>query len=232
MVVVTTRSRTRDEGRDRCSVVAAATSLRERKRDETRRSLSAAAYAIVRDDGVEALTAEAVADRAGVSRRTFFNYFPSVDSVLTASIAEFFDSMTERLDARPADEDVLDAALAVITDANDLELLERIAVIARAAEASPHARGLVLVELHTWLDAFEGWLRGRLPDGADDLLVAVTASTLVGAAEGAFRVWARTSTAPDARPVDLRSALTRSLDLLRTGLDSLRTGSAAASARS
>ena len=223
-----TLRRTRPDEGERCSVVAAATSLRDRKRDETRRSLAAAAYGIVRDEGVEALTAESVADRAGVSRRTFFNYFPSVDSVLTASIAEFFDSIGDRLEARPADEDVLDSALAVISNPSDVELLERIAVIARAAEVSTHARGLCLVELHEWLDWLEGWLRGRLPEGTDDLVIATTASTLVGAAEAAFRVWARAAATPGADPLDLRSTVTTALDLLRTGLDPQRTGRVAA----
>ncbi len=218
------------DGGDRCSVVAAASSLRDRKRDETRRSLSAAAYGIVRDEGVESLTAEAVADRAGVSRRTFFNYFPSVDSVLTASIAEFFDSIGDRLDARPADEDVLDSALAVISNPSDADLLERIAVIARAAEVSAHARGLCLVELYAWLEWLEGWLRARLPAGTDDLVVATTASTLVGAAEAGFRVWARAAATPGAEPLDLRATLSTALDLLRAGLDPHRTGSVAARA--
>ena len=230
---MTTRSRSTDGGRDRCAVVTAASSLRDRKRDETRRSLAAAAYGIVRDEGVEALTAEAVADRAGVSRRTFFNYFPSVDSVLTASIAQFFDSVTERLDARPQDEDVLDTALACLTDTTDTELLERIAVIARAAEGSTHARGLVLVEMHAWLEDLEDWLRGRLPEGTDELVIATTASIAVGAAEGAFRVWARAAADPDAAPVDLTEALAASLAIARHGLDRQgsdphRAGSAAA----
>ncbi|MFQ6171146.1 TetR family transcriptional regulator [Oryzobacter sp. R7] len=227
---MTIRPRSRDTGRDRCAVVSAATSLRDRKRDETRRSLADAAYAIVRDEGVEALTAEAVADRAGVSRRTFFNYFPSVDSVLTASLAQFFDSVTERLHARPADEDVLDTALACLTDSSDTELLERIAVIARAAEVSTHARGLVLVEMHAWLDELEEWLRGRLPEGTSDLVVSTTASIAVGAAEGAFRVWARATADPTAEPVDLGEAVATSLAIARTGLGSARphrTGSAA-----
>ncbi len=107
-------------------------SLRTRKRAETRSALVQAAYAIVRDDGFEGLTAEAVADRAGVSRRTFFNYFPSVESVLTASVTEFFASVGDRLEARPVDEDVLDSALAVVTDPGDGDLLERIGVLAAA----------------------------------------------------------------------------------------------------
>ncbi len=224
---MSTRSRTTALDGDRSSVVAAASSLRDRKRDETRRSLAAAAYGIVRDEGVDALTAEAVADRAGVSRRTFFNYFPSVDSVLTASIAEFFDSIGARLAARPVDEDVLDSAVAVITDPSDVDLLERIAVIARAAEVSTHARGLCLVELNAWLeDGLEHWLRDRMPVGTDDLRIATTASTLVGAAEAAFRVWARAAAAGVEAPV-LRDVLASALDLVRTGLDPHRTGSAA-----
>ncbi|GAA4399408.1 mycofactocin system transcriptional regulator [Fodinibacter luteus] len=198
-------------------------SLRSRKRAETHSMLAGAAYSLVRDVGFDAVTAEAVADRAGVSRRTFFNYFPSVESVLTASIAEFFVSVGERLEARPAGEDVLDSALAVVSDPGDVELVERIAVIAAAGESSPHARGLILVEVHAWLDWLEDWLRQRLPPGSGDLFVATYASTLVGAAEAAFRVWARG--ARDGGAADhpsLRAALAVTLGHLRTGLDSGR----------
>jgi len=197
-------------------------SLRARKREDTRRALVDAAYAVVRDVGFGDLTAEGVADRAGVSRRTFFNYFPSVESVLTASVTEFFASVGERLEARPVDEDVLDSALAVVTDPGDADLVERIAVLAAAGEASPHARGLILVELHTWLDWLEGWLRGRLPAGSSDLLVATYASTLVASAEAAWRVWARGAATGtergDAPPASLRASFATTLRLLRTGL--------------
>jgi AcrR family transcriptional regulator len=191
--------------------------LRTRKRVRTERELAEAAYSVVRDVGFDAVTADAVAERAGVSRRTFFNYYPSVETVFTASVAEFFVSVGERLDARPLDEDVLDSALAVVTDAGDSELVERIAVLATAGESSAHARGLILVELHSWLDWLEGWLRGRLAPGTDDLLVATYASTLVGTAEAAFRVWAR---AP--QPLSLRAVLADALGHLRTGLDPAR----------
>ena len=166
-------------------------SLRARKREETRCALTDAAYALVRDGGLADLTAEAVADRAGVSRRTFFNYFPSVESVLTATIAEFFASVGERLEARPVDEDVFDSALAVVADTGDDQLVERIAVLAAAGDASPHARGLILVELQAWIEWLEGWLRRRLPAGTPDLLVAAHASAMCAGAEASFRVWAR-----------------------------------------
>ena len=206
-------------------------SLRSRKREGTRRALTEAAYDLVRETGFVGLTAEAVADRAGVSRRTFFNYFPSVESVLTASVTEFFTSIGECLSARPADEDVLDSALAVLADPADDTLTERIAVLAAAGEASPQARGLILVELHSWLDWLEGWLRGRLPAGTTDLVVATYASTMSGAAEAAFRVWARAMSThePDAVVPSLRDNLTTVLGQLRAGLDPARAAGSAAS---
>ncbi len=191
----------------------AGSGLRASKRERTARDLAEAAYAVVRDVGFDAVTADAVADRAGVSRRTFFNYYPSVESVFTASVAAFFDSVGERLDARPADEDVLDSAVAVITDPGDVELLQRIGVLSAAGESSPHARGLILVEAHAWLDWLEEWLRRRLPPGTDALLVATYAATMLGAAEAAFRVWATSPTG------ELSVTVARALTHLRTGLD-------------
>ena len=199
-------------------------SLRTRKREDTRRSLTEAAYALVRDSGFEGVAAEAVADRAGVSRRTFFNYFPSVESVLTASVTEFFSLIGACLEARPLDEDVLDSALAVITDPGDDTLVERIAVLAAAGDASPHARGLILVEMHTWLDWLEGWLRGRLPEGSSDLLVSTYASTLAAAAEASFRVWARSvgTAGPHDHVPSVQDNLAATITQLRVGLDQTR----------
>jgi len=57
--------------------------LRERKKRETREALVDAAQALVVAGGLDHLTVEAISERAGVSARTFFNYFESkVDAVL------------------------------------------------------------------------------------------------------------------------------------------------------
>ncbi|WP_445169079.1 TetR/AcrR family transcriptional regulator [Mycolicibacterium sp. Dal123E01] len=49
--------------------------LRERKKAETRRALSDAALQLVFERGMDNVTREAIAERAGVSLRTFNNYF-------------------------------------------------------------------------------------------------------------------------------------------------------------
>jgi AcrR family transcriptional regulator len=53
----------------------AALSLRERKKLDTRKALSDAALALAFENGLENVTREDIAERAGVSLRTFSNYF-------------------------------------------------------------------------------------------------------------------------------------------------------------
>lgn len=56
--------------------------LRERKKHARREALIDAAHALVDEHGLEAVTVEAVCRRAGVSARTFFNYFQSKDDAV------------------------------------------------------------------------------------------------------------------------------------------------------
>ncbi|GAC78809.1 TetR/AcrR family transcriptional regulator [Gordonia malaquae] len=74
--------------------------LRERQRAETLQRIHDAAIDLVRDEGFTAATVANIADRAGVSRRTFFNYFPTKeDAVLGAGPATVpFEALDGLLD--------------------------------------------------------------------------------------------------------------------------------------
>ncbi|MBO0703496.1 MAG: TetR/AcrR family transcriptional regulator, partial [Candidatus Dormibacteraeota bacterium] len=61
---------------------ARVTPLRELHRQDTRRHIVAAARDLFQTGGYTSTTMEAVAERAGVSRATLFNYFPSKQSLL------------------------------------------------------------------------------------------------------------------------------------------------------
>ncbi|MGI5500334.1 TetR/AcrR family transcriptional regulator [Lentzea sp. CA-135723] len=61
------------------------TTRREHKKAVTRRSLAGAALRLAMEHGLDGVTVEDIADAAGVSRRTFSNYFTSKeDAVLDA----------------------------------------------------------------------------------------------------------------------------------------------------
>ena len=51
--------------------------LRERKRRATRTAITSAARALTSEKGLNGYTVEEVCEAAGISRRTFFNYFPA-----------------------------------------------------------------------------------------------------------------------------------------------------------
>jgi AcrR family transcriptional regulator len=56
--------------------------LRERHRSDTWRAIRVAAGELVTENGLSGTTVEAIASQAGVSRRTFFNYFQSKEDAV------------------------------------------------------------------------------------------------------------------------------------------------------
>lgn len=62
--------------------VSAVHGLRERKKRATRQALGEAALRLAGDRGLEHLTVEDISDAAGVSTRTFFNYFSGKEEAI------------------------------------------------------------------------------------------------------------------------------------------------------
>lgn len=71
--------------------------LRETKKARTRASLARAALLLVAEDGLQATTVEAIAARAEVSPRTFFNYFDSKDDAVVHLSTDRFRRLLSRL---------------------------------------------------------------------------------------------------------------------------------------
>ena len=83
---------------------AAEVSLRERKKDDTRRALIDIAYRLTLDRGFDGFTIAEVADAAGVSRRTFSNYFTSkAECVLAWNDVQGEQAIAALRDADPAE---------------------------------------------------------------------------------------------------------------------------------
>ncbi|WP_019633002.1 TetR/AcrR family transcriptional regulator [Actinomadura atramentaria] len=94
----------------------AAPGLRERKKAATRQALHEAAMRLTIDHGLDHVTVEAIADAAGVSRRTFSNYFEGKEDALLYGDAEWRRRVVEALAARPADERGWPALRATVRD--------------------------------------------------------------------------------------------------------------------
>ncbi|OFI37777.1 TetR family transcriptional regulator [Arthrobacter sp. SW1] len=77
--------------------------LRERKRAATRKAITAVARSLTASRGLNGYTVEEVCEEAGISRRTFFNYFHSKEDAVVGSFSdELPQDALEAFTANPA----------------------------------------------------------------------------------------------------------------------------------
>jgi AcrR family transcriptional regulator len=178
---------------------------RERKKRATREAISTAALRLAREHGLENVRVDDIADAAGVSPRTYNNYFSSREQAIMAALAaEPGLRIGAALRARPADEPLERAvvaavveqftgagepdrdSLALITSAPALqaEFLDTIAAIERPLALSIAARtGATAAGCETGPDTD--------PDGNVELGAEVLAAAVSAAARVAAERWLR-----------------------------------------
>jgi AcrR family transcriptional regulator len=88
--------------------------LRERKKAETRDALASAALRLADEIGPDRVTVDEIASAAGVSSRTFFNYFASKEDAIVGSTESSTARVVQELVSRPAAELPIDALRAAV----------------------------------------------------------------------------------------------------------------------
>lgn len=82
--------------------------LRERKKRDTRLRIHSCALALVEERGLGQVTTDEIAEAAGISSRTFFNYFATKDASVLGSDPELGDELSTTIRNQPADATPLD----------------------------------------------------------------------------------------------------------------------------
>ncbi len=98
--------------------------LRERKKLDTRRALSDAALTLAFERGLENVTREDIANLAGVSLRTFTNYFAGKHDALAYRQQERMRRSIDLLRSRPADEPLWTAITESVVNPLDVDMSE------------------------------------------------------------------------------------------------------------
>jgi AcrR family transcriptional regulator len=165
------------------------TGLRERKRVETRARITAEALKLFVARGFEATTLDAIAEAAGISRRTFFHYFESKEDLafawLDGSVADIVAAVGREKKDQPL---LAIAANAIIACATPFSRDEAFA-LARLVQETPALRdrsqtkyGRLEVLLADALTERKGLRQG-------DLKARLAAMTAVGAMRVASQRW-------------------------------------------
>lgn len=158
--------------------------LRERKKQQTRDALHLAAVDLVEQRGLGAVTTDEIAERAEVSARTFFNYFPTKEAAVVGLDEHHASASAAALAARPLDEPPAASVRAVLVEralkvTGDQTLWARRVALARRHPELTHA-------MTAWSAGAERALAAALAerlgvDASDPrpaLLVAVTGTVI------------------------------------------------------
>jgi AcrR family transcriptional regulator len=190
--------------------------LRERKKAETRQALMTAAVRLAEELGPDLVTVEAIAEAAGVSPRTFFNYFRSKEDAIVGVNPTETSELLEDLAARPEGEAPLDALRAMAlaaaarleAKADDMMVRHRLTqahpslAMRRAARFSEVERALAeVIARRTGLDVER------------DPYPMLAASTALSAIRVAMSAWQERD-----RPGPLADLLDETFTLLARGL--------------
>jgi AcrR family transcriptional regulator len=150
--------------------------------------LAEAALALYLEQGYEATTVAEIAQRAGVTERTFFRHFPDKREVLFAGSPSFVESIVTAAAAAPANASALEVVgLAFVPVATHLEGIRDFARRRHAViGATPELYERDLAKLDQVATRLTDELRRR---GADEARARVTAAAGVAAFSAAFAMW-------------------------------------------
>lgn len=174
-----------------CGVATATGSLRQKHADATRLRIRTAALELFAEHGFDGTTVEAIAERADVSARTLFRYFPTKEAVLFSAAEARFGEIPRLVAARPAEESPFEAFVAALHQATD-DLASDPAtrtVIRRLAPEVPYLRAQ-RVPLADDLDReVRVALASRAGIGPDDLALRAMVSAVSACVAVAMWAW-------------------------------------------
>ena len=182
---------------------------------DARGRLETAALELYYQNGFEQTTVAEIAERAGLTERTFFRHFPTKEAVLFQDYETQLEWLAEALARRPASESLFDAVLAsVAAFPHDLEVVRQAATARAELISAERIASHLRVVQSSFADVLTEFVKNRNPDVANvDLAAEVAGSTVAAALVVAVENWGRNGCVGD-----LGELVAASLDLVRSGL--------------
>ena len=166
-------------------------SRRERNKSATRQRIAQATLDLVRGHGPGNFTVDDVAAAAGVSRRTFFNYFPSIDAALTVTMDEFLESLLGHFESRPAGENIVESMLQALTRPADPARMAVMAELYGLAEENPEMMRFQLEAWNRCEQRIIASIKHRIGESTDSLYISALVGSVMSCGRCALAQWLR-----------------------------------------
>jgi len=163
--------------------------LRQRRRVETTQLIHEAAVRLARDKGVDAVTIEAICEVAGISQRTFFNYFPFKEAVFVFPPPPLPDAAVARFSVGKGDlpGDLIDLLVAQATEMGRDRWIGPL--MREIAEAHPRLMPLQMAEFQKFEAQLQRLIAERLDAAPDDARAMALSGAMIGACRVTFDRW-------------------------------------------
>jgi AcrR family transcriptional regulator len=167
--------------------------LRDRKRERTRRALVDAAVELFERHGYDGTTVADIAAAADIGTRTFFSYFASKEELLFPDSDARVHAAIAAIEARKPDDRPVDVLLRALREVGESggkpdDMVDRVAALRlRLMRTVPAVRGRAL---QLQLDAqreIARRLRPAFPDELDEVSAAALVGAFIGAVSGALQ---------------------------------------------
>lgn len=175
------------------------------------------ALELVAEHGFEATTVEDIAAAAGISRRTFFRYYPSKNDVVWGDFEVQLGAMGQWLTATPTHRPVLEVLSQAVVRFNSLPPSavaahrQRMSLILHVPALQAHSA----LRYADWRAVVARFVAGRTGGAETDRLPQLVGHVALGAAVASYEEWLTDESA------DLSSLLAQSFTDLRTGFPTL-----------
>lgn len=192
--------------------------LRDRKRDRTRKALVNAAVELFERNGYHGTTIADIAAAADIGTRTFFGYFASKEELLFPDTDGRVSAVLAAIATREPGDRPVDVLLLALRDVAGPEgqpddILSRLTTLRmRLIHDVPAVGGRAMQIQFTVQRDIAKHLQQAFPDELDDVTAAALVGAFVGAVSGAVHVLLDSPSASD-DPDQLRQQLRHAIDI-------------------
>ena len=167
--------------------------LRERRRRETSADIRGAAVRLARERGWDKVTVEGICNEAGISTRTFFNYFPNKESAIAYGPSDIPPELVEEfVAAGPASYSVVLAELITLAAHHVRDVppeREQAEAMLELAKTVPAVLSAFLADLERFQNHLTEIVARRQAMGPDDEISALISALAITAIRSGLESW-------------------------------------------
>jgi AcrR family transcriptional regulator len=167
--------------------------LRERRRRQTSADIRGAALRLARERGWDKVTVDNICNEAGISTRTFFNYFPNKESAIAYGPSDIPPELVEEfVGAGPASYSVVLAELITLAAHHVRDVppeREQAQAMLELAKTTPAVLAAFLADLERFQNHLTEIVSRRQAMGPDDEMSALIAALAITAIRSGLESW-------------------------------------------